>query len=131
MTDDANVEYDGIILLEIQEKKLKQEEIEAFNNIPELSFSSVNFVLNSEENEIKLKMKVPFTYNYVELTLVNIDKIDLFSSNGHWIKTSQSNDELTIEKLEAGIIFIHIFSQPNSNVVMSIKKYSERIKFLF
>ena len=107
MTNDK--EYNEGIKYEICERKLEPEEIEEYNSLPELSFSSLNFVTNSNENEIKIKMKVNTNSRDYRIKTSNVTEIHIFLSSGR-IKygsyLANTNEYISFTKGE--IIFIYM-----------------------
>ena len=109
MTNDNDKEYNEGIKYEICERKLEPEEIEEYNSLPELSFSSLNFVTNSNENEIKIKMKVNTNSRDYRIKTSNVTEIHIFLSSGR-IKYGSylaiTNEYISFTKGE--IIFIYM-----------------------
>ena len=109
MTNDNDKEYNEGIKYEICERKLEPEEIEEYNSLPELSFSSLNFVTNSNENEIKIKMKVNTNSRDYRIKTSNVTEIHIFLSSGR-IKygsyLANTNEYISFTKGE--IIFIYM-----------------------
>ena len=123
MTNDIYKEYNEGIKYELYEPKLTNEEIEIYKNLPQLSFSFVNILLNAGENEIKLKMKVPICSCY-NLKFTNIEKIYFFTEIGEIKYTSyELTTKSCISLAKDEILFIYIKAiKDNENIFMDISE---------
>jgi len=105
-----------MLLLNIIE--LTQEEINFYNSLPEIRFSSFQ-TLSDKGYEYKLKMKVPYSDDY-EITIKNISSLLIYNCEGVLLKNLTKSGKINLK--ENQIIFLNYKASSLMIDILSIVK---------
>ena len=123
-TDIFDIKHEGEI-----DNKLTEEEIEIFRTLPELRFSSVSIKLNSNEDSIKLKMKVPFDDCFEFLPNNNNIDVNLYSTSGDLINLKSDESCYSFKKDKILYIKIKTVTGGNIDISMKFKQYKNYLPY--
>ena len=98
--------------------ELTQEEINFYNSLPEIRFSSFQ-TLSDKGYEYKLKMKVPYSDDY-EITIKNISSLLIYKSDGELLTNLTKSGKLNLKKDQ--IIFLNYKASSLMVDILSIVK---------
>lgn len=98
--------------------ELTQEEINFFNSLPQIRFSSFQ-TLSDKGYEYKLKMKVPYSDDY-EIIIKNISSLLIYKSDGELLTNLTKSDKLNLK--ENQIIFLNYKASSLMVDILSIVK---------